>query len=94
LVRRADAGRIEAMLFAGTTTLGVRRSTVERSALAREMRTVVVDGHPVRVKVVTAPDGRRRLKPECDDVLRVADATGCPADDIFRRATAVAWEHM
>jgi hypothetical protein len=43
LVRPVDADRIEALLFAHTTTLGVRRSTVERRALAREMRTVDVD---------------------------------------------------
>jgi hypothetical protein len=43
---------------------------------------------------VTSPDGGPRLKPESDDVLRVADATGRPADDIFRRATAAAWEHL
>jgi uncharacterized protein (DUF111 family) len=48
----------------------------------------------VRVKVVSAPDGGRRAKPEYDDVRRVADATGHPADDIFRRATVAAREHL
>jgi uncharacterized protein (DUF111 family) len=42
-----------------------------------------VHGHPIAVKVVTLPDGRRRAKPEYDDVARVAQATGHPAQDIF-----------
>ena len=94
LARPADADRVEAALFAATTTLGVRRFVVERRALAREMLTVAVDGHSLRLKVATSPDGRRHAKPEFDDVRRVADATGLAADDIFRRAVAAAQEHM
>lgn len=72
----ADAARLEALLLRESSTIGVRRYAVERTALARASRTVKVDGHDVSVKVVTLPDGSTRAKPESDDVKRVAAATG------------------
>lgn len=79
----ADAGALEALLLAETSTIGVRRADVRRTALPRASRPVVVLGHEIAVKVVTLPDGRRRAKPEFDDVQRVAQATGRAAQDIF-----------
>ena len=76
LVAPQDADRFEAMLLVESTTIGVRRFEVARRALPRTERTVSVAGHEVRVKVVTLPDGSTRAKPESDDVVRVAQATG------------------
>jgi uncharacterized protein (TIGR00299 family) protein len=86
LARPGDADRLEALLFMSTTTLGVRRTAMERRVLPRRHRTVAVLGHPVAVKVVTLPDGTERAKPEFDDVRRAAEATGRPAGDIFALA--------
>jgi uncharacterized protein (TIGR00299 family) protein len=89
----ADAERaatLEDALLAHTTTIGVRRSEVDRRALPRERRLVTVHGHDVGVKVVNLPDGRVRVKPEFDDVQRVALATGHPAGAIFRLASEAA----
>ena len=76
LVAPQDANRFEAMLLVESTTIGVRRFEVSRRALPRAERTVSVAGHAMRVKVVTLPDGSTRAKPESDDVVRVAQATG------------------
>jgi pyridinium-3,5-bisthiocarboxylic acid mononucleotide nickel chelatase len=76
LCRPSDAERFIALLLEHTTTLGVRRTTCERVALPREMIEVQSFGHTVRVKVARLPDGSERPKPEADDVLRVAEATG------------------
>jgi len=89
LCRPEDAPRFEALLLRETTTIGVRRSDVERVMLAREEATVDVLGHTVRVKVVTLSDGGRRAKPEFDDVQRVALATNRSAADIYQLALAV-----
>jgi uncharacterized protein (TIGR00299 family) protein len=77
---------LEDMLLTETTTTGVRRARVERRALARERCRVDVLGYEVGVKVAILPDGRRRAKPEFDDVQRVALATGRPPADIFQLA--------
>jgi uncharacterized protein (DUF111 family) len=76
LARSADAESLERTLFAETTTIGVRRSRVQRHALPRAMQSVDVRGHAVRMKIVALPDGAHRVKPEYDDVARLAEATG------------------
>ncbi len=70
----ADA--LEGTILAQTSTIGVRRRAVERHALPRESAVIRVLGEPVRIKIVTLPDGRRRAKPEFDDVRRLADVSG------------------
>lgn len=77
------AHELEAMLLGETTTLGVRHSVVRRRALPRQNRTVSVLGFDIAVKVAQLPDGSRRVKPEFDDVQRVAQATGRSPRDIF-----------
>ena len=86
LARPAHATALEDRLLAESTTIGVRRARLERRALARERRRVEVLGHEVTLKVVSLPGGRRRAKPEFDDVQRVAQATGRSAADIFQLA--------
>ena len=88
LCRESDAGRLESLLFARTTTIGVRRTRVSRHALARDMRTVDVLGHHVRVKISALPDGRSRAKPEYEDVRSVAEATGRSMQDVAALAHA------
>ena len=90
LVRPALARRLEDEIFATTTTLGVRRTSIERRALRREQRTVDVLGHAVRVKVATLPDGAHRGKPEYEDVQVVSRATGRSLGDVTSLALAAA----
>jgi uncharacterized protein (TIGR00299 family) protein len=86
LVRPEDAARFERLLLQETSSIGVRRSNVDRVALARRERTVTVLGHDVRIKEVTLPDGDSRAKPELDDVQAVALATGRRPLDIYQLA--------
>jgi uncharacterized protein (TIGR00299 family) protein len=90
LARAADARRLEDLLFAHTTTIGVRRLAVERRALPRQLQTVRVLGHDVRVKVAELPDGGRRAKPEYDDLRAVSSATGRSLGDVASLALAAA----
>lgn len=90
MCRPADADRFEAYLLTETTTIGVRRSDLDRVALARTMREVRVLGHQLKVKVVTLPDGGTRVKPEYDDVRRIALATGQRHADIYQLALQAA----
>ena len=88
LCREVDVDRLEALVFARTTTLGVRRTRVMRRALDRDVRTVDVLGHEVRVKVSALPDGGHRSKPEYEDVRSVARATGRSLQEITTLARA------
>lgn len=84
------ADRLEQRLFATTSTIGVRRASLERHALERAMASVNVLGHTVRVKAVSLPDGTSRAKPESDDVQRVAAATGRAVNEIVMLAISAA----
>jgi len=90
LCAEQSADALEERTLAITTTIGVRRTVVTRRALAREATVVYVDGHPVRVKLVTRPGGVVTAKPEHDDVIRIAEATGRAAASIFRDAELAA----
>jgi uncharacterized protein (TIGR00299 family) protein len=81
-----DAERLEALLFRESSTIGVRRSIVSRRALPRREITVAVNGHAIRLKEVTLPDGSVRAKPEWEDVLVAARALGVPAQVIAEQA--------
>ncbi|MGY1743019.1 MULTISPECIES: nickel pincer cofactor biosynthesis protein LarC [unclassified Blastococcus] len=91
LAAPAAADRVRAVLFAGTTTLGVRETPASRHALARAFRSVDVDGQPVAVKLGLAPDGRvLNAMPEWEDVARAAAALGRPVKQVLARATGLA----
>ncbi|HSY81907.1 MAG TPA: nickel pincer cofactor biosynthesis protein LarC, partial [Gemmatimonadaceae bacterium] len=90
LTHLASAEALETLLLCQSTTLGVRRTIVERIALPRRTISVDVDGHRIAVKVATLPDGGTRAKPEYVDVHRVAEATGLRPSDIFSLAAEAA----
>ena len=86
----ADARRLESLLLGETSAIGVRRMAVQRLALPRHERSVVVLGERARVKEVVLPDGTTRCKPEFDDVQRIALASGRRPLDIYQLVLAAA----
>jgi len=78
----ADA--LTAVLFAETTTLGVRRRTTERASLERRIEERPTSLGPVRVKIATLPDGSERLAPEHADLARIATERGLPLIEVAR----------
>jgi hypothetical protein len=76
------------LLLAETTTLGVRRRGVERTALAREVREVVTRFGPLPVKVALRDGEPLKAKPEYEACRRVAEREGIPLrevyDEVFR----------
>ena len=90
LTRMADVARLEDALFSSTTTLGIRRTHLERRTLRREERHVTVLGHTVRLKVAELPDGAHRAKPEFEDLRAVSQATGRSLGDIESLALSAA----
>ena len=70
--------RIAAVLFAETSTIGLRFHPVARLKLVREIIEVETQWGRVRVKVSRAGDDALTVSPEYDDCKRVARATsGC-----------------
>jgi uncharacterized protein (DUF111 family) len=74
--RPSDADRLETILFQETTTLGVRRTTVQRTVLARETHEVETPLGRINGKIAYLPDGSVRFAPEFDDASRLAKEQG------------------
>lgn len=70
-----DIPAMEAELFAHTTTIGIRRTAMERTVLSREELCASTPYGEVRAKKVTLPDGRTRITPEHDSVEAVVAAS-------------------
>lgn len=85
----AEGGRREALeeiLFAETTTLGVRRQQWERTALERE--SVVVETPYGRVSVKVGRRGGKvvNAQPEFDDCRRLAEQSRVPVKEVWAAA--------
>ncbi|CAN5208377.1 nickel pincer cofactor biosynthesis protein LarC [soil metagenome] len=90
-----DAGHrvaLRTLVFALTSTIGVREVEVARTALDRVTQTVPVAGGDVRVKVAHANGVVVHATPEFDDVAALADSAGIPVRGVLAAAVA-AVEH-
>ena len=77
---------VTAVLVAETSTLGVRVSLVRRLMLSRRFVEVIVEGHPVSVKVGLNAEQPVNVAPEYADCATVARALSLPIKEIYRRA--------
>ena len=78
--------RAEEIFFRETTTFGIRRHRVERSKLARELRTVETPFGPVRVKVGTREGKLLTASPEYEDCRRIALEKNIPLREVMDAA--------
>ncbi|MET8155476.1 nickel pincer cofactor biosynthesis protein LarC [Sphaerisporangium sp. NPDC005289] len=76
-----SAEQLQELVLAETGSLGLRRHVVEKVALPRHFETVKLYGHQVRMK--RGPWG---VKPEHDDLVVLAEATGRPLRELAREA--------
>ncbi len=81
----ADMARMAGRVSELTGSLGVRVRMTQRVVVPREVIQVATEWGPVRVKV-----GAGRLRPEHDDVARIARETGRVYADVAREATEAA----
>ncbi len=85
-----DVARLEAIVFAETTTIGIRRWACQRSVLPREMHKVQTPWGAVRAKAVSLPDGSLRAAPEYEDVAELARTSGVPLQRVMDAARTAA----
>jgi uncharacterized protein (TIGR00299 family) protein len=84
-----DAARLTDLLMLHTGTLGVRRTLTWRRTAPRRVETIDTSLGRVRVKVQGSGPSLR-VRPENDDVVAVARATGLPLDRVARTLTTEA----
>jgi len=94
-----DSGHLSRVLVDETGTLGVRVYFCERHIVTREARSVdvLIDGNrePIKVKVSRSSQGEViRIKPEFDDLKRLAEKTGKPLRVLSELAMSRAYEEL
>ena len=78
-----DEQTMTRLLFAETTTLGVRRGSVSRTTLERTMQSLATRFGPVPVKVAVQPDGSRRAKLEYEACRAIALKWEIPLREVY-----------
>jgi pyridinium-3,5-bisthiocarboxylic acid mononucleotide nickel chelatase len=90
IARPEQREALSGMLFAETTTIGVRYQELLRERLEREVRSIPTPVGPIRFKIATR-DGRvLNASPEFDDCAKAAAERGLPIKDVQAIATK-AW---
>ncbi len=86
LCKPEDEAKFHEMLFAETTTLGVRTYTAERRVLARQWETVCTAFGEVRIKVARLNGHIRQASPEFEDCRKLAEAKNVPLQRVMDEA--------
>ncbi len=88
LCRPQDAAEAERILFAETTTFGVRRRVCQRTKLQRRHETVETAYGPIRVKVARRGGETMTAAAEFEDCRRAAEAHGVSVKEVLGAALA------
>ena len=74
--------KMEEVIFAETTTIGIRRQEMERTVLTRESVTVKTGYGEIAVKI-SGEGAHRRIHPEYDQVAEAAARNGVPFGAVY-----------
>ena len=85
---------VRATMFRESSTIGVRATTVTKSALDRDWVTVEVDGEQVRVKIARLGGEVVNVSPEWVDVVTAARKLDRPAKEILAASVAAAGQEL
>ena len=92
LCEQQRVAALEQVLFAETTTFGIRRQRVVRVKMTRRHETVRTRFGTVRVKVGSR-DGVQTVSPEYEDCRALAEQRGAPLREVVAAASA-AWRAL
>ena len=81
---------VRAVIFAETTTIGLREWTVTKHVLPRRIEPVTVDGQRIDTKVAWSDGEAINRSIEWDDVVRVSAALGMAPKEVLAAAVAAA----
>jgi len=87
LCKPEDAAKLTQIIFAETTTLGVRRREEQRQTLARRWVSVPTPWGDVRMKVASLNGTITNYAPEYEDCRRIASERHLPLKTVMQEAT-------
>jgi uncharacterized protein (TIGR00299 family) protein len=86
LAKTEDADRLAKLMFAETSTLGIRRRDERRQVLDRRWQTVETSWGPVRMKVANINGSISNYAPEYEDCRKLAREKQVPLRNVMQEA--------
>ena len=86
LTEEKNETKIKNIIFEESTTLGIRRSRIERDELERKFKKVETIYGSIIIKAAVTPSGREKVHPEYEDVKKAADENGVSFMEVFNEA--------
>ncbi len=86
LVKMEDTERLTKLIFAETSTLGVRRREERRQVLSRRWETVTTSWGPVRIKIANMNGSVSNYAPEYEDCRVLAERHHVPLKNVLQEA--------
>ncbi|MBQ7745860.1 MAG: nickel pincer cofactor biosynthesis protein LarC [Spirochaetia bacterium] len=77
-----DVSTMEEIIFANTTTIGIRHIAMERTVLERQIEEIDTPWGKVKTKGVLI-NGKKRLYPEYDSIAAICRRTGKPFFEVY-----------
>lgn len=77
---------VEQIMFEQTTTLGIRKWTVQRHILQRQQHTVETTWGPILGKLATLPSGDQRFSPEYESAREISAREDISLQQVFAAA--------
>jgi len=84
LCEPGDEKRVNEILFRETSTIGLRKYSVDRTILDRKTETIKTIYGEIRVKSAFYKGAWIKSKPEYDDCLKTARSQGIPVSQIYQ----------
>ncbi|WP_167954667.1 nickel pincer cofactor biosynthesis protein LarC [Anaerosporobacter faecicola] len=88
-----DVERMEKIIFAETTTIGIRRVRMERTILERTIQEFDTNYGTVKVKVCEM-EQHKRLYPEYENVVTIAKKYKEPFQEVYRKIERECYEQL
>lgn len=85
ICKAEELRRMEEIIFEETTTIGVRRSAMERTVLKRELTEIRTSLGKAEVKICTLPSGREVCYPEYKSAAALAADNGISFREAYRQ---------
>lgn len=83
-----QSSRVQHHLLEHSTSLGVRTQRIERLVLPRQEITIESPWGPIRAKRIVRPDGQAQVRPEFDELLRLAEQHQVTTTEILSRLSS------
>lgn len=85
ICEKKDIHKLQNIIFAETTTIGIRRCAMERTILKRHMEKALTPYGEIDIKVCELPDGGRKYYPEYESVKEICKANKVSYMDVINK---------